>query len=569
MKKKLALAVGLILVASLIYPLQVSSMPAKAVLKTITLSEDITTLNPFIGDSITDWWVYLILYDRLAVFAPPDLHPEPWLAESWEVSSDGLTWTLHLVKNATWHDGKPFTSEDVKFTVTYVKEKGLSIWLDEVEDITEVQTPDQYTVIVKTSNPLSYFTTFILPRLPIIPKHIWETIENPKEYANEEPVGSGPFTFIEYKPGEYIRFGAYENYWKGKPHIDEILAKVEIPSDVAVMDLKKGAVDLVSIDTPYVKEVEGDPNLKVVVSKGIYYDHLVLNTKRYPLSVKEFRQALAYAIDKAELVERVLLGYGDIVDAPGGVPAFDFWYNKGVTKYPYNPDKAKEILDNLGFVDIDGDGYREAPNGTKIEIELCNLAGYPPYIRMGDVIVEQVAKIGIKLNNVPVEWAAQSKKANERDFDILVWGWTISPEPAQYLGQFRRENPYWSCGEMRNETFNEIFDAQKTELDPNKRREMIFTLQEILAQELPVIPIWAMNVIEAYRLDTFTGYIPAPMGIGGIYNKLTWLNIRPVTGPEVTPVEVFPTWAYALFAVLIIVIAALTVMLLRKRKTKS
>jgi peptide/nickel transport system substrate-binding protein len=261
------------------------------------------------------------------------------------------------------------------------------------------------------------------------------------------------------------------------------------------------------------------------------------------------------------------LGYGDIVDAPGGVPAFDFWYNKNVTKYPYNPNKTKEILDNLGFVDVDGDGWREAPNGTKIEIELCNLAGYPPYIRMGDIIVEQLAAVGIKAKNAPVEWEAQSKKAHERDFDILVWGWTISPEPSQYLGQFRDENPYWSCGEMRNETFNEIFDAQKTELDINKRREMIFKLQEILAQELPVIPIWAMNVIEAYRLDTFTGYIPAPMGIGGIYNKLTWLSIRPVTITQ-KPIEVIPTWVYASFVVLIIIIIALVALLLRKRRTK-
>ena len=571
----LAIGIATVLIASFALPTQVCGAPQN-ILKTTTLLEDLTTLNPLVGNSITDWWVYMILYDRLATFAPPDLHLESWLAQSWEHSPDGLVWTIHLVENAKWHDGTPLTSADVQFTVQYVKQHEVTIWMDEVQDIVDVQAPDPHTVVIRTTMPLSNLPTYVFARIPIVPKHIWEKIDKPKEYGNDKPVGSGPYTLLEYKPGQYIRFGAFDGYWKGKPHVDEILAKMEIPMDVILMELKKGDLDMASIDTPYVPDVETDLNLKVAVSKGIYYDHLLLNTKRYPFSIREFRQALAYAIDKKDLIDRVLLGYGDAVDAPGGVPALDFWYNKDVTKYPYNPDKAKQILDGLGFVDKNKDGVRETPNGTRLEFDILNLAGYAPYVRMGDVIAEQLQKVGIRFVNKPVEWAAQSKACNERDYDVIVWGWTISPEPGQYLGQFTLTDTYWSFGEWHNATFNALFDQQKTELDINKRKQLIFKLQEILAEELPVLPIWTMSIIETYRLDTFTGYVPAAGGIGGIYNKVTWLNIRPVTEALATEtatattvsqvVEVIPTWVYAVIAILVVLLVSVAVLARTRRR---
>jgi len=565
-----------LLFISLLIPYS-SCVPEENILRTTTLLEDLSSLNPLLGNSITDWWIFLLLYDRLTSFVPPDLHVEPWLAESWEVSSDGKVWTLHLVKDATWHDGTPFTSADVIFTIEYVKKYEISIWLDEVQNIVDAQAPDDSTVTITTDVPLANFPSYVMARTPIIPKHIWEKVDNPKEYANENPIGTGPFKFKEYKVGEYISFTAYDRYWKGKPHIDGILAKIAVPADVSVIEAKKGELDLLGIDVPYVKEVEADPNLKVIVSKGIYFDHLLINTKKYPFSLKEFRQALAYAIDKNRLIDRVLLGYGDPVDAVGSAPAFDYWYNPNVKKYPYDLEMAKQILDNLGFVDRNNDGIRETRNGTKLQFELTNLAGYSPYIRMGDVVSSQLAEIGVSMVNTPVEWATQSKKANERDFYAMVWGWTIAPEPAQYLGTFRAENPYWSAGEMRNQTFNDVFDAQKSEMSPEKRRAMIFQLEAILSEELPVIPIWIMDVVEAYRIDRFTNFTPAPMGIGGIYNKVTWLTVEPVAKPEVTETttaatvtiqpqvtEVVPWWAYGLI-VLVIVLAAALLVKMRKR----
>jgi len=526
----------LILVASLAPVSMYLNAERKTVL-TITVAEEISSLNPLVGNSLVDWFIFNLIYDKLTIYGP-DLKPMPWLAKSWEVSPDGCTWTLYLVKNATWHDGHPFTAEDVKFTIEYIKKYEVALWLDEVADIESVEAPDDYTVIIKTSKPIAYLDTYVFPRLPILPKHIWEKITDPERYPNEKPVGNGPFKLVEYKPGEYLRFVANENYWRGKPHIDEIIAKIGLTTDAAFLELKAGKLDIMVLTPEYVKEAEKDPNIKVILSEDIYFDYVVLNTKRYPFSIKEFRYALAYAINKQEIIDRILLGYGEPLCSVIP-PAHRFWHNPNVPKYEYNPDKAKEILDELGFKDIDGDGYRETPNGTKLEIEILTLSTWPPYVRLADMLSKYWTNIELKVKILAVEWGEESKRLHERNYDVAIWGFTVAPEPSQFLVLFTNNPPpYWSMGEWENETYNKLFEQQKSVMDINKRREIIFKLQQILAEELPIIPIWAAYVIEAYRTDKFVDWIPMPMGILGIYNKLTWLSVKPVVLTTPTPMVV-------------------------------
>ena len=265
--------------------------------------------------------------------------------------------------------------------------------------------------------------------------------------------------------------------------------------------------------------------------------YVVFNTKREPLNIKKFRHALAYAIDKQEIINRILLGYGEPLHSVIP-PAHKFWHNPNVTKYEYNPEKAKQILDSLGFRDIDGDGYREYPNGTELELEILTLSTWPPYVRLADMLSKYWSAVGLKTKILAVEWGEESKRLHERRYDIAVWGYTVAPEPSQFLVLFTNITPYWSMGEWVNETYNELFEKQKSIMNPEERRKIIFKLQEILAEEIPILPIWVTYVAEAYRVDRYTGWIPMPMGILGIYNKLTWLNVRPVTLTTVSPVPV-------------------------------
>ena len=541
MNNKIYLIIAaLMIVAPLASPsLTVAAEEGKTTL-TITVAEEISSLNPLVGNSLVDWFIFNLIYDKLAIY-DTSLKPRPWIAEGWEVSEDGTVWTLHLVKNATWHDGTPVTAADVEFTINYIKQHEVSLWMDEVADIESVEALDDYTVTIKTSKPIAYLDTYVFPRLPIIPKHIWEKIEEPELYPNDNPVGNGPFKLAEYKPGEYLRFVANENYWRGKPYIDEIIVKIGLTPDAAFLELKAGKLDILVLSPEYVKEAEKDPNLKVILTEDIYFDYIVLNTQKYPLNIKEFRHAIAYAINKQELVDRILLGYGEPMYSVIP-PAYKFWHNPNVTKYEYDPEKAKEILDQLGFKDVDGDGWRETPEGEDLELEILTLSIWPPYVRMSDMISKYLKEVGIKAKITAVEWGEESKRLHDRNFDIATWGYTVAPEPSQFLTLFTNNPPpYWSMGEWVNETYNELFEKQKSLMSLEERREIIHKLQEILAEELPIIPIWVGYVTEAYRVDKFTGWIPMPMGILGIYNKLTWLSVRPVTMTVVSPTTVVTT----------------------------
>ncbi len=494
----------------------------------IVVAEEISSLNPLVGNSLVDWFIFNLIYDKLAIY-DVNLTPRPWLAESWEIKPDKKTWIIHLAKNATWHDGKPFTADDVVFTFNYIKQHDeIWLWQDEIQYIESVRKIDDYTVEIKTSIPVSNLPWYVFPRLPILPKHIWEKIEDPTKYPNKNPVGNGPFILEEYKPGEYIKFRVNLNYWREKPKIACIIAKIGLTPDTAFLELKKGQIDIMVLPPEYVKQAEQDPKIKVVISPDIYFDYIVLNTKKYPFNITEFRHAIAYAIDKQDLVNRVLLGYGEPLYSVIP-PAYKIWHNPNVPKYEYNPEKAKEILDKLGFKDKNGDGIRETPDGKPLQVEILTLSTWPPYVRMADLLKKYLREVGIDAKIVAVDWGEESQRLHDRNYEIAIWGYTVAPDPSQFLSLFlSNANPWWSMGEWSNKTFDELYEKQLSEFDMAKRKEIIWKMQEILAEELPIIPIWVAYVTEAYRIDTFTGWVPMPMGILGIYNKLTWLSVHPV-----------------------------------------
>ncbi len=499
----------------------------------IDLAEEISSLNPLVGNSLVDWFVFNLIYDKLAIYNV-NLTPQPWLAYNWTVLPDHKTWIIHLVKNATWQDGVPFTAQDVVFTINYIKQhKEIWLWRAEVQYIQSVKALDNYTVEIKTSIPVANLPWFVFPRLPILPKHIWEHINNPTKYLNLHPVGNGPFILKEYEPGKYMLFVANPHYWRGKPHISCILAKIGLTSDTAFLELEKGELDIMVLPPEYVKEAEKNPHLKVVISPDIYFDYIVLNTKVYPLNITLFRRAIAYAINKQDLVNRILLGYGRPLYSVIP-PAYKIWHNPNVPKYKYNPQKANEILDELGFK-RGPNGIRLLPNGKPLELQILTLSTWPPYVRMADLLKKYLQNVGIEVKIVAVDWGEESWKLHTRNYQIAIWGYTVAPDPSEFLKLFTSwAHPYWSMGEWSNKTYDELYKEQLSEFNLTKRKEIIWKMQDILAEQLPIIPIWVDDVIEAYRVDTFTGWIPMPMGILGIYNKLTWLSVRPVTSVTTT-----------------------------------
>jgi len=523
---------------------------------------DIDTQNILYAQT---WWTAIITtmcYDTLVVFNP-DLEIVPWLATSWETSEDGLEWTFHIVENATWHDGEPLTAEDVAFTFTYIKEKEIPAYLSDVELIDRVEVVDNYTVKFYLTKKSATFLTRTVRAIPILPKHIWETVEKPEEFKNEEFIGSGMFIFEERVPEQYIKLRVNENYWRGRPYVDEVIIKIYKDQDAAIAALRAGEVDAVAWYTPtsLIPELEADPNIAVDMSPDYYVYIVYWNLKKHPLDVKEFRQALAYATNRSYIAEAILEGYGE-PQYSFIASALKYWYNPNLPKYEFNLTKAAEILDSLGYVDTDDDGIREDENGVPIIFDINPPSYDPVRVRAAQLLEQWWESIGIGVNVIPLDFETIMSKAwVEHDFDMVIVGdGDIDPD---YMLSCMCSWEYVPYGNnpmgYNNSEWDQLYLQQRSEVNMTKRREIVWQMQEIYAEDLPLLPLYMAYSTMPYRTDTFTGYVPFPSGMITDTNPWTWLSVYKVG--EVTKPGPAPwTWiAVAVVAVVVVVIVAAVV----------
>ena len=495
-------------------------------------------------------WSFVFLdpiYDPLVMLDANNL-PVPWLAESWESSEDGMIWTIHLVKNATWHDGTPFTAADVDFTYMHCIEVKYPRWSDLWTAINRTEVVDDYTIKLYLNIPYPDLVTEVLT-YPIVPKHIWEPIVKQSDFdplTYKPPmevlqVGNGPFKLVEYVPGQYAKYVANENFFKGRPYIDELLMPVITSPDAMLLALQKGEIDVFTWVVPVeaVPSLLENPNIGVHIYKSGTMYHWGFNNQKFPFNIKEFRHALAHCVDKREIVTTLLHGYG----RPGRFGVYpptemwDHWLNPdpkcGVDAYEFNLSKAAEILDRLGFVDSDGDGWREGPNGEEIDFEIGPPTYDPVRVRAAEMIRDWLAEIpggGIKCHVVYQEWktlwsriTAPLDSPHKIDSWLLGSGLGIgSPDILRFrLHSSAIPNPNYYG--FINATFDELAEAQARELNFEKRAEYVKRMQEILAEEVPFIVLYHRNFVSPYRTDKFAGWV-LPIQ-DGVDNQWSWWNV--------------------------------------------
>jgi len=226
-----------------------SPAPDEKVVFTVGLTNEPDSLNPYLGIEAESFEMWALTYDYLITYKPEDMSPQPGLAESWETSDDGLTWTFDIREGVEWSDGEPLTAEDVSFTLNQILDGGpeSSTWGSYLGSVDTIDAPDDTTVVLELDEPNAVLP--LLP-MPILPEHVWSKIseEEVKSYANEPPdvVGSGPFRIVEGAAGGSIfRFEANPDYWAGAPNIDEVVFRIFKAEDPAIQALKKGEIDFV------------------------------------------------------------------------------------------------------------------------------------------------------------------------------------------------------------------------------------------------------------------------------------------------------------------------------------
>jgi peptide/nickel transport system substrate-binding protein len=460
----------------------------------------------------------------------------PDLAESWTVSEDGLTWTFNLEPEAMWSDGTPVTAEDVAFTLLAYKD-----WADfgymsgYTTHMADVQAADDHTLVITLDIPVPNFESQVMYAY-ILPKHIWEPfagdLDAAVEFQNEAMVGSGPFRLKEFKPGEYYRLSANPDYYNGRPVIDEVIFQKYDNEDALVQALRAGELDMIT-EMPHtvVASLRGDPNITVATGTSRGLRDYIFNLSSpeicpvddggvcsgHPaLRDRIVRQAMAHAIDKQQIVDVAELGLG--TPGLGLVPAaLGKFYASELEDYAYDIPLANRMLDEAGYLDTDGDGIRECPDGMDCGgRQLDIVMQIPSDITTGPREAELLSKwwgdIGIKMTPQILE--PDTVTANccpTFDFDMLMWGWTSDPDPSFILSILNSEEIPTGMSETAyaNPEYDRLFAAQAVEMDEPTRLSMVHDMQRLMLEDLPYIIPYYQAEVQAFRNDRFTGW-PLP-----------------------------------------------------------
>ena len=446
----------------------------------------------------------------------------PWLADSWEMSDDGKAWTFQLHEGVKWHDGEPFTAEDVQFTFDYIKEQQTAFkWFQAMSYIDHVEVMDDHTAVIYLTEPFAPFLVDIAGNIPVIPKHIWQDVSDPGKFTGAEAViGTGPFKLVEYNRAQgYYEWAANDDYFKGKPVIDRLLS-ISVNDPAAA--LTTGDIDETAFWGRRAKAVaafENNPDFSQRWGPSYWVLQVIFNCEKYPTNLTAFRKAVAYGINRTEIVEQVVHGYG--IPANTGIihPDISEWYNPSLPDYEHNVTKANEILDSFGFTDSNNDGIREYPTGEDLEFELLTIE---KFVREAELIKSQLAEVGIKISVKVMDMSTSDTILKEGNFHMVISGHGGIANPN--IMQF----PDWPGTSCQNETYTAVFKEQRETMNATARKELVYQLQELVAENLPVYTLYHPKMCCVYRPDKLDTWFFTRGGVGiGIpieMNKLVFLG---------------------------------------------
>ncbi|MBI5098469.1 MAG: peptide-binding protein [Nitrospirae bacterium] len=445
------------------------------------------------------------------------------LAESWDISPDGLIITFHLKKGVKWTDGVELTADDVIFGYkTIIDEKTPTPYKEDYLQVKKAETPDRYTFKVTYEKPFApALTTW--GNLIVLPKHLLEGKDITKTDFARNPIGMGPYILNKWTSGQEVILDSNKNYFEGRPYIDRYVYKIIPDPATMFLELRSGGVDMMGL-TPiqYTKQTNTNffkENFQKFRYPVFSYTYMGFNLKHPWFKDKRVRQAIAYAIDKGEIVDVVLFGLGSPATGPY-VP--NTWvYNPNVNKYYYDLDKSRQLLKEAGWQDTDGDGILDK-DGEKFEFTVRTNMGNRSREQTATIVQYRLKKIGIKMNIQVLEWSTFINEfIDKRRFEAVILGWSIGIDPDQY--------DIWHSSKTREKEFNfvsynnpevdELLEKGRRTFDIEKRKKAYFRIQEILAEEVPYIFLYVPDATPILHAR-FKGIKPATIGIS--YNLPKW-----------------------------------------------
>lgn len=444
---------------------------------------------------------------------------EPRLAESIELSEDGLTWTVRLFEGITFSDGTPFDATDAVEYINWFISVGLDIWYMETTYMTSIEVVDDYTFQFSTEFPITTFPDFNAIWFWMMAPHIWGEEDSSTVYTFENfpPIGTGPYTVADWAPGEYLIYEAREEYHLGKPPIDRIVYQVYSNWDGLIQAYLAGEIDITANAMPpeyYQTVVEAEDTTVLEIPPGRMH-FLVLNVypggnQHHAIRDPLFREAIDYAINRQQLVEVELLGHG--VTCPNNWAcgsAYEGKLNPDFEVTPYDPDRAVILLEDAGYVDTDGDGIRETTDGEPLKIRLFYAVEEPTHITMTESLKGWFTEIGIETEVSAIELGTLFNIIlSERDYDIVLFAQSAEFHPASvdfYYSCWSADAGMtaWNLPGYCNPDYDEAVFSAITTIDPKVQKQLFFDSQEYLYNDRPILVLVGQNQIQVYNNAKF------------------------------------------------------------------
>ncbi len=457
-----------------------------------TVTGDPITFNPSVQTNVADEQIGCIIYPSLIQFTDQYV-VHPYLAKSWTISPDGLTYTF-LLNKAEWHDGKPFTSDDVKYTIEEVSTKLSSVFRRAGEAISKVEAPAPDKVVITLKQGFGPFLVSLgcEQGAAMLPAHLFrgtDPLKNPATLT--DPIGTGAFKFQEWKRGQYVRLVKNPKYFEsGKPYLDEVIAKVIPQASARTAALQAGEVDMSrGMATNDYASVRANPKLALMDDAiAPSMAPLFFNIKHKPLDDKRVRQALFMAMDRDYIIKNAYFGDGKPGVQPLSArvawtrePSID--YGK---MYPYNVAKANALLDEAGV--------KRGADGKRFKVSLLPIQGYPEFEQVSVALKSMWGEVGIEviIENLDIPTYLQ-RVYTDGNFDVAINGYGTYGDPA--LGQTRMwaaaliGKPYGNASGYSNPKVEELFTQAERATAHEERAKFYSEAQKIVAEDLPVIDL--------------------------------------------------------------------------------
>lgn len=489
---------------------------AKTTLTYVT-NEEPETLNPYLTQLVVGFDVFSLFLESMLM---PDEQGQygPWLAESHEFSADGLTCTFKLRQGVTWHDGTPFTSQDVVASHEIIMNDEFGAFDQQGFDkVKTVEAPDDHTVVFTLEQVFAPFIPNVGGKAIVPASAIAKGIQSFTEEFGRHPIGTGAYTFVEWVSGDHVTAKANPDYWQGAPQIEQILVKFVPSSNTITVQLKSGEADLAA----YAEAQQYDTYLEISDKQVIEIDsqawfHLDLKNIDF-LMEKPVRQALDYATPKQDIIDKILRGHA--TPCVADIAPISWAYNPNIKPRPYDLDAARELLEGAGWVE-GPDGIRER-DGKRLYLELWGIAGDQQQQQILQVIAASWKQIGVeaemKFQDIRTLWGPEGYQFTEtptacgfswfngNDPDNTFY-WHSSQIPSSPTGSGGNLPAYFNHYDMQEE-IDRLTELGASTLDQEERKKIYWEIQELLHEHVPVIFIY-WNKLIFVSPKTLQGFKP-------------------------------------------------------------